>query len=62
VRYLLGGFRCSQCGTVGADLDEMGFRGEGYVRSMKRAFSRGPGHLAHAASWDGGYGPHWPEG
>jgi len=31
VRHPLGGFRCEECGWAGADLEEMGFVGSGYV-------------------------------
>lgn len=40
VRHLLGGFRCTDCGAVGADLDEMGFPGMGYVSPTRKLFSR----------------------
>jgi hypothetical protein len=30
-RHPLGGFRCVDCGWAGADLEEMGFAGAGYV-------------------------------
>ncbi len=36
LRHPLGFFRCSECGASGADLDEMGFVGEGYVPSLRR--------------------------
>ena len=39
-RYFLGGFKCTECGAVGADLDDMGYRGEGYVSTMRRTVSR----------------------
>ena len=39
-RHPLGGFRCTDCGAVGADLDEMGFEGMGYVSPSRRLFSR----------------------
>jgi hypothetical protein len=34
-RHPLGGFKCSDCGAAGADLDEMGFDGAGYVASRR---------------------------
>jgi hypothetical protein len=40
VRHPLGGFKCSDCGTVGIDLDEMGFHGTGYVLPIRKLFSR----------------------
>jgi hypothetical protein len=30
-RHPLGGFKCSDCGAAGADLEEMGFEDAGYV-------------------------------
>jgi hypothetical protein len=39
-RHPLGGFRCSECGTAGADLQDMGF--DGYVSLMRTVFSRDP--------------------
>jgi hypothetical protein len=30
-RHPLGGFKCADCGTAGADLEEMGFEDAGYV-------------------------------
>jgi hypothetical protein len=57
VRHVLGGFRCSDCGAVGADLDEMGFEGEGYVPPLRRIFSRENGEYTRVASWDTGRRP-----
>jgi hypothetical protein len=39
-RYFLGGFKCTECGAVGADLDDMGYRGEGYVSVVRRGADR----------------------
>ena len=39
-RHPLGGFRCAECGQVGADLEEMGFADGGYVLPVRRVFSR----------------------
>jgi hypothetical protein len=39
-RYFLGGFKCTECGAVGADLDDMGYRGEGYVSVVRRGTDR----------------------
>lgn len=36
-RQLLGGFRCSECGRAGADLEEMGFESFGYAPALRRA-------------------------
>ena len=38
VRHPLGGFRCPDCGVAGASLEDMGFKGGGYVR--RRGFYR----------------------
>lgn len=35
-RQAEGGFRCSRCGKPGADLEEFGFAGEGYVSEKER--------------------------
>lgn len=40
VRHPLGGFRCADCGTAGADLDEMGFPGGGWARVQRKVFDR----------------------
>ncbi len=40
VRHPLGGFKCSDCGTVGVDLDEMDAHGAGYVKPVRKLFSR----------------------
>jgi hypothetical protein len=39
-RYFLGGFKCADCGALGADLDDMGFRGDSYVNVDRRAYLR----------------------
>ena len=53
-RYLLGGFRCRECGAVGGDLTEMGFENGGYVPPMRRVFSRQHRSLTVTDSWDTG--------
>jgi hypothetical protein len=40
VRHPLGGFRCVECGAAGADLDEMGFPGSGWVAPTRRTYGR----------------------
>ena len=52
VRHPLGGFRCLECGEAGADLDEMGFAGSGYVTPMRKVFSRDRGELTRTAEWE----------
>jgi hypothetical protein len=53
-RHVLGGFRCRECGAVGGDLDEMGFRDGGYVAPMRRVYSRKHGTVTRTDSWDTG--------
>ena len=50
-RHPLGGFRCVDCGAVGADLEEMGFRESGWVAPMRRTFDRKHGELTRTTSW-----------
>jgi hypothetical protein len=54
IRHPLGGFRCLDCGAVGADLDEMGFYGEGYLPPLRRVYSRDHGQLTRTSAWDTG--------
>ena len=52
VRHPLGGFRCADCGFVGADLEEMGFSDGGYVLPVRRLFSRRRGELTRTMAWE----------
>jgi hypothetical protein len=52
VRHPLGGFRCVDCGFVGADLEEMGFSDGGYVMPIRRLFSRQRGEFTRTMAWD----------
>jgi hypothetical protein len=52
VRHPLGGFKCVDCGEAGADLDQMGFAGGGYVLPMRRVFSRDRGEFVRTMNWD----------
>jgi hypothetical protein len=52
VRHPLGGFRCLECGHVGADLDEMGYVDGGYVMPVRRVFSRQRGEFTRTMSWE----------
>jgi hypothetical protein len=56
-RHPLGGFKCVDCGTAGADLGDMGFDGQGYVAPLRRIFSREHGQLTRTTSWDTGRYP-----
>ena len=51
-RHPLGGFRCADCGEAGADLDQMGFVGGGYVLPVRRIFSRDRGELTRTMAWE----------
>ena len=52
VRHPLGGFRCLECGHVGADLEEMGYVDGGYVMPVRRVFSRTRGEFTRTMSWE----------
>lgn len=52
VRFPLGGFKCADCGAVGADLEEMGFVGGGYVLPVRRIFSRDNRAFTQTTSWE----------
>jgi hypothetical protein len=45
----MGGFRCVECGTAGADLEEMGFAGSAWVAPMRRSFDRPHREITHSA-------------
>lgn len=47
-RHPLGGFRCSECGTAGADLEAMGFEGSSYVAPWRLTYSRKHGELTRS--------------
>lgn len=52
-RAMLGAFRCSICGLVGADLDDFpGFHGQGYVPLLRKLFSRKHGGTIERKHWD----------
>lgn len=51
-RHPLGGFRCADCGQVGADLEEMGFTDGGYVTPVRRVFSREQGEFTRTMAWE----------
>ena len=52
VRHPLGGFRCADCGEAGADLEQMGFVGGGYVMPIRRVFSRDRGEFTRTGYWE----------
>jgi hypothetical protein len=52
VRHPLGGFKCLECGHVGADLEEMGYVDGGYVLPVRRVFSRTRGEFTRTMSWE----------
>lgn len=46
VRHFLGAFRCSLCGAVGTDLEELGcLDGSGYVNPLSRTYDRAHGTI-----------------
>ena len=49
-RHPLGGFRCADCGTAGADLHDMGF--EAYVSPIRTIFSREPIETTRTSLWE----------
>lgn len=51
-RHPLGGFRCVDCGHAGADLDEMGHFGSGYVNPTRRLWDRTHGELTRTSHWE----------
>ena len=52
VKNRLGGWRCATCGVAGADLDELGYFGDGYVRPIRKLYSRERGgQLTQTSSW-----------
>jgi hypothetical protein len=50
-RHPLGGFRCVECGAAGADLEQMGFVGSGWVAPMRRTFDRKHAEFTRASGW-----------
>ncbi len=52
VRHPLGGFRCGECGEAGADLDDMGYLGGGYVTPIRKVFNREHHELTRTAAWE----------
>lgn len=52
LRQPLGGMRCRDCGKAGADLDDMGFTGEGYVPPTRRTYDRDAGAFNRTSHWD----------
>lgn len=52
IRHPLGGFKCADCGEAGADFEQMGFPGGGYVTPTRRVFSRDRGEFTRTPSWE----------
>lgn len=50
-RHPLGPHVCHDCGAAGADLDEMGFQGGGYVGTDRRTYERHNGAVTREA-WE----------
>lgn len=51
-RHPLGGFTCTECLEAGADLDEMGFLGCGYVMPVRKVFSRDNHEVTRTSAWE----------
>lgn len=52
MRHFLGAFRCSLCGTAGADYESMGYgQGSGYVEPLRHVHSRENGGTVERSSW-----------
>lgn len=51
-RHPLGGFRCLECAETGADLEAMGYEGDGYVSPMRTIFSRERSGLTRTMYWE----------
>lgn len=51
-RHPLSGFRCLDCGIAGADLDEMGFFGQGYAPPVRRVFDRERHEVTRTGAWE----------
>ena len=52
MRLMIGGFRCARCHKTGADLDDMGFYGQGYARPFRKVYSRdNGGTVTRTDSW-----------
>jgi hypothetical protein len=51
VHHPLGGFVCARCGAFGANLEQLGFEGEGYVSepARRRLAHGGRDSTGHAA-------------
>lgn len=52
MRHPLGGFTCKDCGEAGADLDDMGFFGNGYVSPMRRVYDRETNAVTRTDAWE----------
>ena len=53
-RHPLGAFKCADCATAGADMDEMGFKGGGYVPPTRKVFSREDSEVTVTSHWEPG--------
>lgn len=49
----MGGFKCAECGSAGADLEDMGFfLGSGYVSPLRRIYDRKHGSLTRTTLYE----------
>ena len=51
-RHPMGGFICKECAFAGADLDEMGYLGAGYVAPIRKVFNRNNRELTRTEAWE----------
>lgn len=52
-RHPLGGYRCADCGTAGASLDDMDPLGAGYdVPKLRRVFDRDRYEITQTSAWE----------
>jgi hypothetical protein len=58
-RHPLGSFVCGECGTVGADLAEMGLDDVGYVRPQRRIYNRADGSITRTSRYESDQRGNW---
>lgn len=51
-RYPLGGFVCRGCNFAGADLEDMGYLGAGWVAPLRKVFSREHHEVSRTRDWE----------
>lgn len=53
-KVLPDGQRCRDCGLPGADMEDMGFVGGGYVPPVRRVFDRDERSFSRTSAWERG--------